>query len=294
MPTEEGTPVVNTEAETQVTAPTESTTVDNKAPVLDEDGIDISFAQDDGQERAEETPEAPKPESDDQDAEEKQDADAETEEPAEDQEKTSRADARKEQLQTEIRDLVALRNSLLTEVEARNAEVYKPASPDELTEQVNPETGEYYSRLEAQVEAMRQENEVSKYNREVAETQLTLTSEAQRALQEFPIFDETSPEYQPAIAAQVDQVLGQSLVFDPNTKQIIGSKVSPYALYKAVADAAKVSAAKSAADGQKAVEKMMANADIPSRAPSPKATKDDSELSAEEYAAKHKLKMVEY
>lgn len=288
MPTEDGTAVVNTIAETQVTAPTESTPVETKAPVLDEDGIDISWAQDDGSaeqhdEPAESTPKEEEPQ---------QDEVVETN-PVDTQEtpkELSKGEVRKDSLNTEIRDLVAERNKIRNEVEQLNTQFYKPASTEELTEQVNPETGEYYNRLEAQVEAMRQEREVEKYNNQIAEARLTLSSEATRAVQDFPIFDAKSPDYNPQLAAQVDQLLEQSLIFDEKSNQVVGSKISPYQLIKTVADAHKLSATQAAAQGQRAVEKMQSQADIPSSAPVKTTQTDDTKLDADAYAKKHGLK----
>lgn len=287
MPTEEGT-VVN-EVAVQDTAPTESTTVETKAPVLDEDGIDISFAQDDGQEEIEETPTESTPEPESEEATE------EAEVTEEEQDKPTKADARKEQLNTEIRDLVALRNQIRQEVEAKHAEVYKPATVDELTEQVNPETDEYYTRLEAKLEAIEQQRQVEAYNNQVAEARLSLTTDASRAVADFPIFDETSPNYIPTLAAQVDRQLASALVIDPNTNEIIGSRESPYNLYKTAYDAYMIGQQRASANGQKAVTSMMNNVDIPSSAPTkPSSTKDDSKLDADAYAKKYGLKMHEY
>lgn len=290
MPTEEGTtPVVNEVAE--ATAQTDSTPVVTKEPVLDEDGIDISFAQDDGSEETDETPtESPEPESEEPKADEEA-----TEEPAvEEQEQPSKADARKEQLNTEIRDLVAMRNQIKAEVEAYNAEVYKPASVDELTQQVNPDTGDYYSTLEAKIEAMEQAQQVERYNNQVAEARLSLTTEAQRAVSDFPIFDADSSDYIPQLAAQVDQRLQNALVFDPKTKQLVGSRESPYTIYKTAYDAYRIGQAQAASRGQQAVTRMMNQADIPTNAPAPKSTRDDSKLDADAYAAKHGLRFHEF
>lgn len=288
MPTEEGNPVVNEVAE-QVTAPTDSTTVETKAPILDEDGIDISFAQNDGSEEADETPTESNPEPESEEATE------EAEVTEEEQDKPTKAEARKEQLNTEIRDLVALRNQIRQEVEAKHAEVYKPATVDELTEQVNPETGDYYNRLEAKLEAIEQQRQVETYNNQVAEARLSLTTDASRAVADFPIFDETSPNYIPTLAAQVDRQLASALVIDPNTNEIIGSRESPYNLYKAAYDAYMIGQQRASANGQKAVTSMMNNVDIPSSAPTkPSSTKDDSKLDADAYAKKYGLKMHEY
>lgn len=283
MPIEEGTQVVNTTAETQVTAPTESTTAETKAPVLDADGIDISFAQDDGQEQLDETPDkSPEPESDKQD-EEPTDTEEGKEQP-------TKADARKEQLNTEIRDLVATRNQIKAEVETLNSQYYKPASVDELTQQVNPETGEYYNTLEAKIEAINQERQVERYNNQVSEARLNLFSDAQRAVSDFSIFDESSKDYIPTLASQVDQQLKNVLVLDPNTGQLIGSRESPYNIYKTAYEAYNLGRTQAAANGQKAVSRMMNQADIPTSAPAPKNNKDDSKLDADAYAAKHGLK----
>lgn len=174
-----------------------------------------------------------------------------------------KAEERKQQLNEEIRDLVAQRNAIRAEVERSSAEVYQPATDEELLGQINPETGEYYNRLEAKLASMEQHQEIERYNNQVAEARLTLNSEATRALNDFPMFDENSKEYNPEITAQVDKILGANLIFDPNTNQIIGSNVSPYQLYQTVASTYQAAASKGQADAQKATEKMMANADVP-------------------------------
>lgn len=287
MPTEDGTPVVNTVAETQVAAPTESTPVETKAPVLDEDGIDISFAQDDGSDKDSDEPTESK-------TEETQQEEVETESVDTPEEKVSKGEVRKDQLNTEIRDLVAERNRIRQEVEQLNAQFYKPASVDELTEQVNPETGEYYNRVEAKLEALEQAQQVERYNNQVAESRLAISSETARAIQDFPMFNAQSPEYNPQVAADVDQILEENLIIDKNTGQWIGSNISPYKLLKTVANAYNSSAVKTAANGQRAVEKMQAQADIPSSAPVKTTQKDDAKLDAEAYAKKHGLKEFRY
>lgn len=290
MPAEEGT-VVNNDAVVE-TAATVSTAVENNSPILDEDGIDISFAQNDGSDDTDDKSE----ESTDDSQQEETEAEStevveETTEESED-EKSSKADQRKDQLNTEIRDLVSERNRIRAEVEQLNAEVYKPASADELVEQVNPETGEYYNRLEAKLEAMEQQRQVEQYNNQVTEQRLALTSEANRAIQDFPMFDERSEQYNPAIAAQADALLQQQLVFDPRTNQLIGANGSPYQLYATIAQAYQQASQQSAVKGQQAAEKMMAHADKVTTTQPVKQKTDDSKLSAEEYAKKHNLKEV--
>ena len=190
------------------------------------------------------------------------DSDESTEETS--HEELSPAEKRKEQLNSEIRDLVSQRNQLRAQVEEQNAQVYHVPSEEELQDQVNPETGEYYTTVEARLARMEQQQQLDKYNERIAESQLTVSTEAQRALQDFPIFDSQSKEYNPEIAAQADQILQANLVQDPNTGQIVGTRVSPYQLYKSFADVWQKSQTAGAVKGQKAAEQMLSRADTPS------------------------------
>jgi hypothetical protein len=171
----------------------------------------------------------------------------------------AKADERKNALNSEIRDLVAQRNELKKEVEKANSEAYQPATEEELE-------AEGLSSVEAKVEAMRQREEVREYNNQVAEAQLTIESESQRVLREFPMFDPSSDQYNEEIRDQAAELLQANLIFDPNTGQVIGSNVSPYQLYKTIATAAGISAQKGQIAGQKATERMLANADSPGSA----------------------------
>lgn len=200
----------------------------------------------------------------------------------------SKADERKQQLNTEIRDLVSQRNMLREQVEQLNSQAYRPATEQELLDQVNPETGEYYNRVEAKIAAMEQRQELERYNSQVAEAQLTLGTEAQRALRDFPIFDPLSSEYKPEVAAQVDQLLGANLVFDQNTGQVIGSHTSPYQLYQTVANSMQASAVAGQLEGQRATEKMLASADNAGGVQ--QSETPFSKLSASEQAAKLRAK----
>ena len=86
-----------------------------------------------------------------------------------------KAEDRKLQLNTEIRDLVSQRNALRTDIEKINAEYYQPA-----TEQQLVDTG--LSPTDARIEALNQRLEVKDYNDRVAEAQLTIESESQAVL----------------------------------------------------------------------------------------------------------------
>lgn len=180
-----------------------------------------------------------------------------------------KAEERKAQLNTEIRDLVAQRNTLKAEVEKANAEVYQPATEDELTEQG-------MTAIEAKVEAMRQEREMEKYNSQVADAQLTIGHESERVLNDFPQFNpESGPDvYDKELAEEAAELLASNLIIDPNTNQVIGSNVSPYQLYKTLARASGISAQKGQLRGQEDAQKQLANVDAPTSAAPPKEKVD--------------------
>lgn len=248
---------VNEEVVADTTA-TESAPVETtSSEVADEfDGLgDISLTNPDEPEAKEETESK-------EEAKSANEAEELTEETKTEAQPQGKAEDRKQQLNNEIRDLVSQRNAIRAEVEKRNAEAYQPATDEELLGQINPETGEYYNSLEAKFAAMEQRQEIDRYNNQVAEAQLTLSSEANRALTEFPMFDENSKEYNPSIAAEVDAMLGNALVKDQNTGQIIGSNIPVYQLYKTIATSIRAESTKAQANAQKATAKMQANVDV--------------------------------
>lgn len=212
-----------------------------------------------------ETPEPPK-EEDAKPAE----VQAEEPKPEDDatlEEKPTKADDRKQQLNTEIRDLVAQRNSLKTEVEKINSEVYQVATEDELVEQG-------LSATDAKVEALNQRLELKDYNDRVAEAQLSIGHESQRVLQDFAIFNPESTEYDKELAEEAAGLMESQLILDPHTNQVIGTHVSPYTLYKTLARASGISATKGRQQGQQDTQTMLANADTASSAAPPKVKSD--------------------
>ena len=259
---EEANEVVNTEA-VETAAPTESTTEENNESTVDES-------------------------TDSQEETTTEDEQSTDEEVTDTEQPKKGAEARIDQLQKEIdgyksqledpnravRDKVAERNTLRTQVEQTNAQVYQAATVDQLLETVNPETGDYFNRLEAQIEAMNQERKIERYNNQVSDSLFTIESEAQNALKDFPMFDSDSPEFNRDVALEVAELLEASLIrdkrvpeIDPETGQptgkgaIIGSRISPYKLYKSHAAAAKANAVKAETQAQKNVETMLKNAD---------------------------------
>lgn len=182
---------------------------------------------------------------------------------------SSPADERKQELNREIRDLVTQRRELMQDVERLNAQVYAPQS----VEQIMEETGQ--DETAARMTAMEQRQELQAYNTQVAETQLVLSTESQRVLHDFPMFDPASKEFKPEVANQAASLLAQSMIVDPNTQQIIGSNVSPYKLYKTIAAANQASAVENQIKGKKSAEQMLATSEPQSSASETTEVKDD-------------------
>jgi hypothetical protein len=154
------------------------------------------------------------------------------------------------------------------------------ATEQGLLNEVNPETGEYYTTQEIERIAFQQSRETQaqqvaqqRYELEVQQNQQTIAQEASQAVKDFPIFDEKSPEYKPELAQLADQRLQKNLIFDENGV-LIGAHDSPYAILQTINDALKAGATSGQAEAQAATQKMLANADTTSDAPS-KGTGDE-------------------
>ena len=293
------------EEEEEESSSTESAPEQTNSPTaeptdLDEDDETLGDDWDDDSTDEQESEQSDESEeSDDEEAGEETESDESDEQTEEDkseesteEQPQSKAEKRKEQLNTEIRDLVAERNRIRQEVESLNGQVYQPASVDKLLETENPDTGDYYTRVEAQLEAMRQEREVERYNNQVTEARLQLQSETAKALREFPMFDETSSEYDKDAAQDAYELIEPNLIRDPNVPEIdpttgqptgrgvvIGSRVSPYTIIKKLAGSTSRASTRSQVKAQKATETMLRNAD-PSPGTHHKPTPKDEAVEA--------------
>lgn len=259
-----------------VQVPTEITPDDFMADEQESPKTDSSPVEEKPEAKAEEEAKA-EPEAEETD----KPADVPAEEDATEEEtKPTKADERKTQLNQEIRDLVAQRNAIKAEVAKATDEVYQPATESDLVD-------EGLSATEAKVEAMRQQLEVRDYNERVAEAQLTLGSESLRVLNDFPIFNPESDQYEEELAIEAAGLMESNLIRDPNVPEvdpqtgkatgkglIIGANVSPYQFYKTLARASGISATKGQLKGQQAQQEMMANADSPGSVAPPKKTVD--------------------
>ena len=223
----------------------EETKEETKAETKEETQPEVE-AKEESKEKSEEETEAKETETEGE--AEKPADETETEKPQ------KGAEERKAQLNTEIRDLVSQRNKLRDEVTKANAEVYQPATEDELIEGGMTAT-------DAKVESLRQSIEMKNYNDQVADAQLTISSESQRVLDDFSWSNPDNENYKKELAERASELLEANLIYDQNSGQVIGSNVSPYQLYKTLDEASKISSADGQIKGQQDAEKMLANAD---------------------------------
>jgi vacuolar-type H+-ATPase subunit I/STV1 len=175
------------------------------------------------------------------------------------------------------------RNQLKAELEALRAREAQFAQEQNLINEVNPETGEYYTPQEIERIAWQQSREQQaqqvaqeRYNLEVQQNQQTIDSELARAYQEFPELD---PSSNSPLALQATERVVKALVRSEDGT-VVGAYDSPYEILKTIAEATKANAAQYEAKAQKATEKMLANVDPGSAATQAKAKSADDELFA--------------
>lgn len=200
------------------------------------------------------------------------------------------AEQRKQQLNTQIRDLVAEKNALERDVAELNRQRYQIATPEELptVEQImemqNEETGDYYTRteaqllrLEAQVELDQQQRQLEAYNKQIVDNTMALKENVAQTLNDFPMFDANSDQYDERLAAEANKILETSLIRDPNTGRIIGSRVSPYDIYSTIANAITAGKTQGEVASRKATQKMMRSVDaVDSASAANTGSKDDT------------------
>lgn len=224
----------------------------------------------------------------------KADSEAETEDKAEKSDKVDETDKTTESDKTpapksenRYRNLANENRELRRQVETLTSQAYQPATEEELTGEVNPETGENYNRLEAKFEAYRQSQELEKYTSQVVGAQAEIGNEAASVMNDFPIFNPSSDSFDEELALEAAQLLEPNLIRDPNIPEmnpetgkptgrgiVIGSNVSTYQLYKTLARASGISSTKGQIKGQAAAERQLANVDANSSSAPPKKAED--------------------
>lgn len=272
------------EAETTASeSPAEENTT--STGVSEDDGFMLGFTGDTTQETPEETQE---------EAAEPETQEATTKEqptPAQSEEKPSRADARKQQLNSEIRERIAERNALRDEIAALSRQKYDLESSSDiptvesLLEQINPDTGDYYTRAEAEnlrlnkrLDAFEKQQEFNAYVERVADSRMQLSQEANKVVKDFPIFDPESDQYNAELTAAADELMQNSLIKDEKTGQVIGARISPYQLYSTIANAKASGEAGGKTSGRKAALDMLNNADVTTSAKAPSSSAKTDEF----------------
>ena len=171
-------------------------------------------------------------------------------------------EARQEQLERDldeenraIRELVARRNQARAyrqQLEQEQSQQYRETLPEmqdrplptleQIMQTENPETGDFFTEFEAkavlqnlqlqqQITVMQQAQEQAAYEAQVSASISGMSSDAERALKDFPEFDPESDEYDPELDANVDEFLQGMLIYD-NAGNIVGSRESIYQLYQ--------------------------------------------------------------
>lgn len=187
----------------------------------------------------------------------------ESEDESDDDPKPKRGkEARREQLERDldeenqaIRELVARRNQARAyrqQLEQEQAQQYQETPPEmqnqplptleQIMQTENPETGDFFTEFEAkavlqnlqlqqQLVGMQEAQEQAAYEAQVSASISGMSSDADRALRDFPEFDPESDKYDAELDAEVDKFLQGMLIYD-NAGNLIGSLESIYQLYQ--------------------------------------------------------------
>lgn len=174
--------------------------------------------------------------------------------------------------QDRFRQIANERNEYARQLEELKARQEQYATEQQLLDQINPETRDYYTpeevarigayqRLQTQQEQAKQQA----YQLQVRQSQAQLVEDGEKALRDFPQFDATSKEYDAELTALVDPILRANTITDPTTGEVIGMRVSPYQLLKTYSDALSRNSQKEQsvgrAEAQRATERQLASVD---------------------------------
>jgi len=164
----------------------------------------------------------------------------------------------------ELREQLARLNSQETQV----------ANEQALLDEINPETGEYFTPQEVQRISLYQANQArqeqiaqERYQLQVQANLNSATLDTEKALRDFPQLDSNSPDFDPQLASDFDTFMSQSAIVD-NQGNLIGLRQSPYEISKKLVGIAnRVRTAEQTtgrANAQRSVEQMLSRADTTS------------------------------
>jgi hypothetical protein len=203
-----------------------------------------------------EKPADPADEPDTDAAESDTDDDAADDPEAAEQPPKKDAEARKAQLNQEIRELVARKKDMEQQVNEAIAANYRTETPEELQSQG-------YEREDAEKLAQEQAREMEQFNREVVDTNQRIDLEVAQLMSDFAWADKDSPDYDAASAERaykLYETFAQPQI-DPKTGYVTKTNAFPYDIYASF-DAERQAARESGTlQGQKATEKMLAAAE---------------------------------
>lgn len=193
----------------------------------------------------------------------------------------------RERFQQTVNERNELRQRL-AEIEAQKAQI---ATEQDLLNEINPETGDYYTPQEAsragfvqsrQAQQERLANE--EYQLRIQQNQASIDDEATKVTQDFELLNPKSQNFNQQIADQYLELLNDNLLYampdgnqynratllqngiNPDTQAtLVGASISPYKLAKAIATPYQAAISQGETIGQakaqRATEKMLANAD---------------------------------
>lgn len=182
----------------------------------------------------------------------------------------------KQQDNREIRDLLSQRNTLREQIAQANAQAYGAPDMSQLptVEQLmtteNPDTEEFYTKLEAQVEVIKRHQEMERnhqqfneYNNRIADSVTQMMNETDAVLRDFPWADsEKKDAYDPILVKQADTLLANNTVYDQKTGYPIGARQSIYQIYEALNVARTQNMQQAEADARRAAEQQRDNLDV--------------------------------
>lgn len=233
-----------------------------------------------------------------------------TDSPTETQEVTAQGDwdslrgSSKERFQQMANERRAAQRRI-AELEAQTAQI---AEGQQLLDEINPETGEYYTPQEidrinwqASQEGALEHNSQELYSLQVEQNQAAINDDIMSAVAENPLVNPQSKDYRPEIGQEFGQMLNDSLIYQlPDGQQatravllanninpdaqatLVGSNISARKLAqfaaKSYAGAKAQGEAVGQANAQRATERMMANADAPSAVSGASTTNEEKDF----------------
>lgn len=143
------------------------------------------------------------------------------------------------------------------EVEQKLDQSYGPKTAEELVE-------EGMSEAQAQVEALRQDMQYERQRTQIAELNASLQVEAVNVFNDFPVFKEGSPEYDPEFAQMVEQQYRQAARLETDDNGIvINAEIPLYDYYENMARIYNRGSTKGQQQGQQVTDEMLARTDNP-------------------------------